>query len=309
MKKTLLSLCFIPLFLSAADFNQGFSGNISLGFGIRDIKSNLSPLADRDYINSINENPHSSTDASMLLGFELYYGGLIDNDRLFLKNYNGRDISGISLGYERAYLEKFTSSFAFISSLREKAYANPYFVKQNREETDVSKFGIKLRTSYEIDALQNVNLSYLFAKNKIDKELIPYNSLKREGYFHQIELKYNYSFFNAGINYDYNDADGKAQSFSRYGVSAGINHPFMQDYILSPEIAFNKIEAKKTNVLYNKKASGNEIKFNLKVVKNNFLDNKNLYSYATYILKKENNDINFYDETYQVFLAGIGYRF
>ena len=72
------------------------------------------------------------------MGIELYYGNLVNNDRVFLKNYNGRDISGIALGYEKAY----------------------------------------------------------------------------SGNYHEFELNYQYNLLNLGFNYDYNDAEGKTQSYS-----------------------------------------------------------------------------------------------
>lgn len=108
---------------SSIEFQSGFSGNLSLGIGARDVKSNISPLANSDCLNGYNAD-NLILLAIPLIGLELYYGNLIDNDRVFLKNYNGRDLSGIALGYERAYLERFSTSFSLISSLREKAYAN-----------------------------------------------------------------------------------------------------------------------------------------------------------------------------------------
>lgn len=171
MKKTLFSFALASLFVSQAssiEFQSGFSGNLSLGVGVRDVKSNISPLANSDYLSGYNAD-NSDTSAIPFIGLELYYGNLIDNDRVFLKNYNGRDLSGISLGYERAYLERFSTSFSFISSLREKAYANPYFI-DNREETDVSKYGFRISQLYESD-FGKFNASYVFAKNKLDKEV------------------------------------------------------------------------------------------------------------------------------------------
>ncbi|ENT7195994.1 hypothetical protein ACUNO0_000171 [Campylobacter jejuni] len=47
-----------------------------------------------------------------------------------MKNYNGRDISGIALGYERAYLEHFSTSFSVISSFKRKSLCKSL---QNRQ--------------------------------------------------------------------------------------------------------------------------------------------------------------------------------
>ncbi|MBW1370979.1 hypothetical protein AT874_02385, partial [Campylobacter jejuni] len=257
MKKHLFS-CILASILAqsamAVDFQEGFSGNLSIGVGARDIKSNISTLADSDYLGGYNAD---NSDSSFIpfIGVELYYGNLIDNDRVFIKNYNGRDISGIALGYEKAYLERFSTSFSVISSLREKAYANPYQTG-NREETDVDRYGFKISQLYESD-LGKFTASYLFSKNKYDKDAVEYSSLKREGYYHEFELNYNYSLLNLGLSYDYNDADGKAQSYSRYGLSMGANLAFANDYIFTPNLSLSKYEAVGTDPIFYKKQDGN----------------------------------------------------
>ncbi|HED0576915.1 TPA: DUF2860 family protein [Campylobacter jejuni] len=309
MKKHLFS-CILASILAqstmAVDFQEGFSGNLSIGVGARNIKSNISTLADSDYLGGYDAD---NSDSSFIpfIGVELYYGNLIDNDRVFIKNYNGRDISGIALGYEKAYLERFSTSFSVISSLREKAYANPYQTG-NREETDVDRYGFKISQLYESD-LGKFTASYLFSKNKYDKDAVEYSSLKREGYYHEFELNYNYSLLNLGLSYDYNDADGKAQSYSRYGLSMGANLAFANDYIFTPNLSLSKYEAVGTDPIFHKKQDGNIVKLNLKVVKNQFLGYNGLYGFANYGIEKRNSDIGFYDETYQVVLTGIGYKF
>lgn len=309
MKKHLFS-CILASILAqsamAVDFQEGFSGNLSIGVGARDIKSNISTLTNSDYLSSYNAD---NSDSSFIpfIGIELYYGNLIDNDRVFIKNYNGRDISGIALGYEKAYLECFSTSFSVISSLREKAYANPYQIG-NREETDVDRYGFKISQLYESD-LGKFTASYLFNKNKYYKDAVEYRSLKREGYYHEFELNYNYSLLNLGLSYDYNDADGKAQSYSRYGLSMGANLAFANDYIFTPNLSLSKYKAVGTDPIFHKKQDGNIVKLNLKVVKNQFLGYNGLYGFANYGIEKRNSDIEFYDETYQVVLTGIGYKF
>lgn len=263
-------------------------------------------MANSDYLSSHNAD---NSDSSFIpfIGVELYYGNLINNDRIFIKNYNGRDISGIALGYERAYLERFSTSFSVISSLREKAYANPY-ATGNREETDVNRYGFKISQLYESD-FGKFTTSYLFSKNKYDKDTIAQSSLKREGYYHEFELNYSYSLLNLGLNYDYNDADGKAQSYSRYGFSIGTNLAFANDYIFTPNLNLSKYEAVGTDPIFHKKQDGNIVKLNLKVIKNQFLGYNGLYGFANYGIEKRNSDIGFYDETYQIVLTGIGYKF
>lgn len=88
MKKYLFSCVLASILLTqsatAVEFQEGFSGNLSIGVGARDIKSNISTLANSDYLSSHNAD---NSDSSFIpfIGVELYYGNLINNDRIFIK--------------------------------------------------------------------------------------------------------------------------------------------------------------------------------------------------------------------------------
>lgn len=87
MKKYLFSCALVSILthsVMAVEFQEGFSGNLSIGVGARNIKSNISTLANSDYLSSYNAD---NSDSSFIpfIGIELYYGNLIDNDRILLK--------------------------------------------------------------------------------------------------------------------------------------------------------------------------------------------------------------------------------
>lgn len=64
LKKHLFS-CILASILAqsamAVDFQEGFSGNLSIGVGARDIKSNISTLADSDYLGSYDADNSDSS--------------------------------------------------------------------------------------------------------------------------------------------------------------------------------------------------------------------------------------------------------
>ncbi|MDX2331689.1 DUF2860 family protein [Campylobacter hepaticus] len=306
MKKYLF-LCFASCILAMAiDFEDGLSGNLSLGVGMRNVKSNLSTLTNEDFLSDYNAK-NSSSAFIPFLGVELYYGNFIQKDRIFIKNYNGRDISGVILGYEKAYLENLSTSFALVSSLRTKAYANVYQIGQ-REKTDLSKYGFKISQTYEND-FGILNASYLLSKNKYDKDSIMYSSLKREGYYHEFEINYKFTLLDLGLHYDHNNAKGKAQSYSRYGINLGIYLAFAQDYIFNPYLNLSKYKAQEDDPIFHQKQNGKIRKLNVKFIKNQFLGYDGLYSFVNYGTERKNSDISFYDEKYQFLLTGIGYKF
>lgn len=109
MKKYLFS-CVLASILTqsatAVEFQEGFSGNLSIGVGARDIKSNISTLANSDYLSSYNAD-NSNSSFIPFIGVELYYGNLIDNDRIFIKNYNGRDIMRYSFRLRKSLFRAF----------------------------------------------------------------------------------------------------------------------------------------------------------------------------------------------------------
>lgn len=69
MKKYLFSCVLASILLTqsatAVEFQEGFSGNLSIGVGARDIKSNISTLANSDYLSS--HNAEIQTPLSFLL--------------------------------------------------------------------------------------------------------------------------------------------------------------------------------------------------------------------------------------------------
>ena len=81
------------------------------------------------------------------------------------------------------------------------------------------------------------------------------------------------------------------------------------DFIISPTIAYSYYEADGTDPIFNKKQDGDIFELGVNVVKNKLLGYESLYAYANYNLEKRDSDINFYDETYQIFLTGLGYKF
>lgn len=308
MKKYCLSLILFSSLLNAEDFNQGFNGDFSFGLEIKNVQSNISTLAGTDYLGSFSSK-NSGTEGLPFIKLQFYYVGLADyNDMIALKNYNDRDKSNIALGYQKALSANYTASAFIISSLKEKVYANPYALT-NREKTNLTKFGVKFNHSYELLPEQKIYGNYFIGKNIYDKENVPYSSLKREGYFHRLQAGFEHPYFNVNLNYDFNDANGKAQSYNKYGLGFELNIILTPDYTLNPKFSITKYDSLGTDPLFYTKQSGRIYKTNVKLIKNNLFNQYNLYGFANYDIEKRNSNISFYNETYQALLAGISFKF
>lgn len=304
--KKIIFLLWLSFALLNAD-ELGFNGKIFLGGGALNIQSRVSPLANQDYLQDYHQK-HSRVFAVPIIGLELSYKPNAHN-HFFLKNFNGRDISGLALGYELSYLKEYKTTFELVSSIREKTYKNPYDLNTKRDEISANKYGARLTQSYLFNERSSLYASYLFAVNNIRNEQVPYKNLRRESVFHQLEMGLRYPFLNLSFNYDFNDAKGVAQAFTRYGTSIGANLMLAKTYIISPNASFNIYENKGTNFIFNKKQRGQIYKLGLNLSKLKFLGYEDLYTFVSLNLNKKDSNINFYDETYQIFLLGFGYKF
>ncbi|NDJ27417.1 hypothetical protein DMB95_08230 [Campylobacter sp. MIT 12-8780] len=304
MKKITSCIFLASAFLYA---NENFSANLSIGTGIRSIQSRLSTWADQSFLASYSDK-HKDTKAAFFVNAELAYKNFLSDDKVYLKSFSGRDLSGISLGYELSYLNDYKTSFEFLSSLREKAYANPYLLSY-RDEINVQRLGFKLSQNYKFNEQSNASLSYIFANNDFKNDAVSLKSLKRSGNFHQFEFAYNYSLLSVNLHYDYNDAEGRATAFQRYGFNLQAKIPLSQSYIFTPSFGYSYLKALKHNVIFNETQKAHNIKANFNLVKLGILSYKKAYAFANYGFELRDNNINFYDEQFQFLLLGLGYRF
>ena len=298
-----LFVCFI-LGANAGDA-RSFGGSISLGGGIRNIESNISPANNKRMISNYNQTS-SATESSMIIGLDLYY--MLENDnKVFLKNYNGRDISGLSAGYSLNYgVSSF--EFAFISTFGEEAYSNPYLLNVNREEVDRYKFGANIGYTFNLNELSNIYANYTFVKDYYDKEELE-NSLKREGYINEFEIGYGYGGYSIGLFYDFKNAKGESESYDSYGIKLKATQKLVENTYLKLGLEYSLRDYQGKNIIFNSTRKTNITKLNATLSRDNIFNVKNLYIFASYIYQYNNDDISFFDEVYNVGLAGFGYKF
>lgn len=285
--------------------DSGFSGNLSLGGGFKKGESNLDPSLDENRLKSLN-GKNDSTQGIPFLGIELAYKGLLADDEVYLKSYNGRDISGLSVGYGLNYGNN-KSDVALIASLRQEAYANPYQIG-DREVVDRNQYGVKLEHTYSFSDKLDVFGRYVYAQDNYDKESLV-QSLKREGNIHEFEVGVKYYGVSVGVYYDTKNADGSAESYDGYGVKLDGNVPVLEKTFVNFGLAYGKRDYDSKNIVFDKTRESDIWKAKLGISQHDIFGWKGVYAFATYLYSDVSDEVGFFDERYHIGLAGLGYRF
>ncbi|CAM2885209.1 DUF2860 family protein [Helicobacter burdigaliensis] len=287
--------------------HDGFGGSISLGGGARSLKSNINPANDARKIGSYNDT-HKSNDGTIFVGLDLYYKGIRGEDKIFLKNYNGRDISGLSAGYAFNYGAN-TTEIALVSAFGEEAYANPYQLNVDREVVDRYQIGGRIGHTFRFGENSKVYGNYTFAKDDYDKEVLA-ESLKRDGYLNEFEIGYGYKGYSIGAFYDFKDAKGGAESYDSYGIKLKASSKIFDDKTYAKAgFEYGKRNYDDKNIIFDKKRETDVIKLDLTLTREDIFGFNNFYVFASYLYGNYGDDIGFFDERYHIGLAGVGYRF
>lgn len=301
MKKFFLT-CLCASLLAEDSPSAQFS--ILLGGGVQNLKSNISTQTNKGFLRNYDVSQRDFF-SFPLLGFEFDYQE--SGNQIFLKNYNGRDLSGISMGYGKSY-GSWKTTLKLVSSLREQAYENPYQIG-DRNRTDVLKIALKLTQDYQIGDYQRIFVSYLLANNHYEKETMPFDTLKRGSIMQQFEMGLDWTLVHINAFVDYNNAEGSAETFGRVGFALGGFWKFENDVVLSSDISLARQMASDKNPIFDAKNNATIFQISLNLTKLQLFNQPNLFAFAHYGFENRNSEISFLDETFSGFLLGVGFRF
>ena len=300
--KKILFLCFFAPLL--AEDSPSAQISVIAGGGVQNIKSNISTRTNKGFLRNYDV-AHKDFFSFPLLGFELGYQE--SGHQMFLKNYNGRDLSGISTGYGRKY-GTWKTTLNLVSSLREKAYENPYQIG-DRNRTDVLKIGLKITQDYQMGQYQRIFASYLLANSHYKREVMPFDSLKRESVMQQFEVGLDWTIVHANVFVDYNNAEGSAETFRRTGYGLGGMWKFENDVVLAPSMSLARQLASDENPIFHTKDNATIFKMSLNITKLQLFNQPNLFAFANCGFEKRHSAIGFLSERFSTFLVGAGIRF
>lgn len=297
-----LTICF-----SQENTKNGFHGTIILGAGVRNINSHLFPQP-KDYLSSLQAKPNNYYQPIPLIGLDVSYNGIWGEDKIFLKGFSGRELGGLKLGYSTLIKKRHKSEFALISSIYERAYANPY-IEGARKERHLSKIGFGITQSYMLSPYHYLFVNYVLQHHDYKGESIPYPSLRRNKFLHQGEIGYSLYIVKILAHYDYIVADGEAESYSNIGGKIDINIPLMKGtLVFKPSFGYFEYETLAINPIFNKLRTGFVAQASFTMYKLNFFHPRVLF-FASYKKEKRKNNISFYNEDFQYIMSGLGYNF
>ncbi|MCX2716746.1 DUF2860 family protein [Helicobacter sp. MIT 21-1697] len=300
-----LGICLNLVF--SQENKNGFQGSVMLGAGVRIINSHLFPQP-KHHLKSLEGKADDYYQPIPLIGLDISYNGIWGEDKIFLKGFSGRELGGLKLGYSTLIKKRLRSEFALISSIYERAYANPY-IEGAREERSLSKVGFSTTQSYLFSPYHYFFVSYVLQHHDYKGESIPYEALKRNKFLHQGEIGYSFMILKILAHYDYIVADGEAESYSNIGGKIDITIPLMKGtLVFKPSFGYFEYQSQAINPIFDKLRSGFVAQASLSMYKLNFFHPRVLF-FASYKKEKRKNNISFYDEDYQYIMSGLGYRF
>lgn len=303
----LSTFCALNLQANLFEEKDGLTVNLLLGGGVRVVKSKISPNAKQGFLSSYESGAKSSTNGFGGGFATLSYKGLFADDKLALKGLGMRDFAGLGFGYELNY-SRFSSEIMLVGAPYEKAYKDPYFLG-SREETNIYRYGARLSQSVKFGRLQRLNFAYTYSYKNVRHDEIAFSSLKRSANLHQFDLEYSFMPVSVGLHYDINNAKGAAQSFDRFGFSLKGMVPLPAKFLLISSFNLSSYKNRADNEIFATRQKGVITKFNAGLMKMGLFGNKTLSFMLNYNIERRNSNINFYDESFQSVMAGLGWRF
>lgn len=291
----------------------GISGEVSLLAGYSGGKSNLS--TDHETKTDALNSPGESTSQTMFmpLGQIRYTFG---NQQLYLGTDRGDIIEGVlaaELGYALAFGRDSVLSIAYLPTVASgEVWADPYLTNSRRETTDIS--GNTYRIQYENMLNSRVSGDFAFYEQTVDDDrsasrvLRHPGSLLRDAHGYYASLSTGLpiganSFLSPSVSYQDHQADGKAMSFQRYGVSLTYMHRFgNQAIVLNSEYAGTSYET--LNDIFHLKQSDKGYGAHLSYEYYGIMGWRNWSLVALVGYSKNDSNIKFYEEVN--YLTGVG---
>lgn len=259
------------------------------GAGVSNFRDNLN-TAGEDYI-------HTYSKAQSESRFIPYLGFSYN----FLEKFNLKSQKrGLKLSYR--YSENISLG---VNAEYSREYENPYLLNINRDESSVLRYGLSLGYLNRYRFL-GYGVEYKFNYKDVDRDLLP-DSLKRDGFSNSINFKLLYRNYYFSPIYERFEADSKASSFNRYGLSTGAKFDLNSNLEFKLFGSILKREFDSENPIFGEFSDRDE--FNL------FSDIKlkNIYEDIYFGLKvgysKRDSEIDFFDSEGVLSIIYSGFKF
>lgn len=332
------AMMIVPMVHAISPIPQktGLSGFVNLGAAVGPVESNtLSKIIGVDLgkegVSSLNSSAASETALLPIVSGELSYTFAETGTQLFagqlLEDYLTFDFSTRAGVRQQLGSAGIASVSVLGTGTPASVWNDPYVTKDvgSRKSTertstgvrlawgDIMGSGLEINGSWrELDIDGEESGSALVASGDITAT--QQRLLRRDGDISNIELGYT---FNLGvrrrlitsINYSDHDRDGEAMSWDGYSAEVNYMSVFNERWRLVSNLNYGKFEAKADNPIYDRAGDFDRFGVSVSAFYARPFELKNWTANFGLIYFKEDNDINFHDQSLKMVSVGMLYLF
>jgi hypothetical protein len=255
IKKLAVVLILLPCLAHAAERKQN---SVELGIFLIEQANNLNTWSSNKRIENLASEPqgHSRLLPIVLFDLNLRYA---KGNFLYLKTpIVELESSGIALGTEyqlsndRGALDLSVSYLPF-----DEKWRNPYLTGVDRQDTDVTRFGIKLAWKEILNTGLDVDLRAETIDVQDDEIGELFDTLRRDGNTYTVSVSYAFTLTQSvhlkpELSFRRGNLDGESNSYDGYSASLILIYA-KRRYMLMPRLFFGVRNYKETHPLFDNK--------------------------------------------------------
>ena len=248
-------LILLPCLAHAAERKQN---SIELGIFLIEQANNLNTWSSNKRIENLTSEPqsHSRLFPIVLFDLNLRYGR---GNFLYLKTpIVEMESSGIALGTEyqlsndRGTLDLSVSYFPF-----DEEWKNPYLTGVDRQDTDVTRFGIKLAWKEILNTGLDVDLSAQTIDVQDDEIGKLFDALRRDGNIYAVSVSYTFKparslSLKPELSFRRGNLDGESNSYDGYTASLMLIYA-KRRYMIMPRLFYGVRDYEEAHPLFDNK--------------------------------------------------------
>ncbi|MBF0280769.1 MAG: DUF2860 family protein [SAR324 cluster bacterium] len=278
---------------------QEIDGHFELGAGA----TLLNSLSQKS-LDSLDDDPESSMNFFPLVRFELNYPGKQKLNRWYLKNEKPKEFTAGRSQLTSLGLFNFSAFY----NLPEEEWKDPYETRKKRKATSSQKYGGSVTYSIEtVPGKQHLVLGFTRTQQGFGNDLTEkkYPGHGRAMQSNSIFLKYGIRPWQLGYGYTRNDAKGSADSSTAQRIEGDYFKIFSQSLIMVLQGTLQTEKFNARSPLFTKTRETQQLSVSsfLKVIQTSH------YQLYGMVYLYEDSNIDFYDRTSSILLAGVGWDF
>ncbi len=264
MKEKIISAVVTALMtvpaLASADVTDSLSGTIGIGAIVIDSGNNLNPSGSKKRLDNLSSGADRETTIMPgILPTVTWDVGEPEGLKFYLTTDPPIDeVGGFSFNFGASYAAArvgIIDAAAFFTPF-EEAWKNPYVIGVDREETDTTKYGLRIGLNRIMGTGFRAQLVYM--ADDVDDDVIGelFSELARDGAVYSMNLNYSYYVgenleLRPRLSIRKGDYDGDANSFMKYKIDFEARYKTGQ-WMIVPRVYFSHSDFDETDPIFDK---------------------------------------------------------